>query len=151
MYPEDCDQPQLMCTTERMCPHVYLCVGVHMSLYVCTHGCVCVWVQVSVLEYVYMGPCLFQEVDPPHISLCVPLLTSGISSSMSFDEEEEDEDENSSSSSQLNSNTRPSSATSRKSIRVSEELLSKKLDGSVQRTACPGEVDHVCEDMMEVL
>ncbi|XP_024894550.1 tubby protein homolog isoform X3 [Pteropus alecto] len=41
----------------------------------------------------------------------------GISSSMSFDEEEDDEDENSSSSSQLNSNTRPSSATSRKSIR----------------------------------
>nr|XP_023417482.1 tubby protein homolog isoform X3 [Cavia porcellus] len=41
----------------------------------------------------------------------------GISSSMSFDEEEEDEDENSSSSSQLNSNTRPSSATSRKSTR----------------------------------
>lgn len=42
---------------------------------------------------------------------------------MSFDEEEDDEDENSSSSSQLNSNTRPSSATSRKSIRVSEPLL----------------------------
>lgn len=41
---------------------------------------------------------------------------------MSFDEEE-DEDENSSSSSQLNSNTRPSSATSRKSARVSEEDL----------------------------
>lgn len=37
---------------------------------------------------------------------------------MSFEEEEEDEDENSSSSSQLNSNTRPSSATSRKSVRV---------------------------------
>ncbi|XP_066894809.1 tubby protein homolog isoform X5 [Kogia breviceps] len=41
----------------------------------------------------------------------------GVSSSMSFEEEEEDEDENSSSSSQLNSSTRPSSATSRKSIR----------------------------------
>ncbi|XP_034787971.1 tubby protein homolog isoform X3 [Pan paniscus] len=41
----------------------------------------------------------------------------GISSSMSFDEDEEDEEENSSSSSQLNSNTRPSSATSRKSVR----------------------------------
>lgn len=41
---------------------------------------------------------------------------------MSFEEEEEDEDENSSSSSQLNSNTRPSSATSRKSARVSEQL-----------------------------
>ncbi|KAM5223221.1 tubby protein homolog isoform 15-T15 [Hipposideros larvatus] len=40
----------------------------------------------------------------------------GVSSSMSFDEEE-DEDENSSSSSQLNSNTRPSSAASKKSIR----------------------------------
>ncbi|XP_011809763.1 PREDICTED: tubby protein homolog isoform X1 [Colobus angolensis palliatus] len=40
----------------------------------------------------------------------------GISSSMSFEEDEEDE-ENSSSSSQLNSNTRPSSATSRKSVR----------------------------------
>lgn len=44
----------------------------------------------------------------------------GISSSMSFEEDEEDEEENSSSSSQLNSNTRPSSATSRKSVRVSE-------------------------------
>lgn len=59
------------------------------------------------------------------VNVCVlipacSLLTIGISSSMSFDEEE-DEDENSSSSSQLNSNTRPSSATSRKSIRVSEE------------------------------
>uniref|UniRef100_A0A8C2S1I5 Tubby-like protein n=1 Tax=Capra hircus TaxID=9925 RepID=A0A8C2S1I5_CAPHI len=41
----------------------------------------------------------------------------GISSSMSFEEEEEEEEENSSSSSQLNSNTRPSSATSRKSTR----------------------------------
>lgn len=47
---------------------------------------------------------------------------------MSFDEEE-DEDENSSSSSQLNSNTRPSSATSRKSIRVSEEEPSSPLGG----------------------
>ncbi|XP_065384685.1 tubby protein homolog isoform X1 [Macaca fascicularis] len=41
----------------------------------------------------------------------------GISSSMSFEEDEEDEEENSSSSSQLNSNTRPSSATSSKSVR----------------------------------
>nr|XP_031315940.1 tubby protein homolog isoform X1 [Camelus dromedarius] len=40
----------------------------------------------------------------------------GVSGSMSFEEEEEEE-ENSSSSSQLNSNTRPSSATSRKSVR----------------------------------
>ncbi|KAG8438433.1 hypothetical protein GDO86_008929 [Hymenochirus boettgeri] len=39
----------------------------------------------------------------------------GISSSMNFDEEEDEEDENSSSSSQLNSNTRPGSATSKKS------------------------------------
>ncbi|XP_075043714.1 tubby protein homolog isoform X5 [Mixophyes fleayi] len=39
----------------------------------------------------------------------------GISSSMNFDEEEDDEDEDSSSSSQLNSNTRPGSATSKKS------------------------------------
>ena len=54
---------------------------------------------------------------------------------MSFEEEEEEEeeeeDENSSSSSQLNSNTRPSSATSRKSTRVSEELLlSRRADSS---------------------
>lgn len=56
-------------------------------------------------------------------SLFIPsysLLGPGISSSMSFEEDEEDEEENSSSSSQLNSNTRPSSATSRKSVRVSE-------------------------------
>nr|XP_009683012.1 PREDICTED: tubby protein homolog isoform X7 [Struthio camelus australis] len=39
----------------------------------------------------------------------------GISSSMNFDEEEDEEDEDSSSSSQLNSNTRPGSATSKKS------------------------------------
>eukprot|EP00063_Salmo_salar_P056644 XP_014031479.1 PREDICTED: tubby protein homolog isoform X3 [Salmo salar] len=41
----------------------------------------------------------------------------GISSSMNFDEEEDDEDEVSSSSSQLNSNTRPGSATSKKSCK----------------------------------
>uniref|UniRef100_A0A8C2XNG9 Tubby-like protein n=1 Tax=Cyclopterus lumpus TaxID=8103 RepID=A0A8C2XNG9_CYCLU len=40
-----------------------------------------------------------------------------ISSSMNFDEEEDDEDEISSSSSQLNSNTRPGSATSKKSCK----------------------------------
>ncbi|OXB61441.1 hypothetical protein ASZ78_015547 [Callipepla squamata] len=39
----------------------------------------------------------------------------GISSSMNFDEEEDEEDADSSSSSQLNSNTRPGSATSKKS------------------------------------
>lgn len=38
---------------------------------------------------------------------------------MNFDEEEDDEDEISSSSSQLNSNTRPGSATSKKSCKVS--------------------------------
>uniref|UniRef100_A0A8B9F7R1 Tubby-like protein n=1 Tax=Amazona collaria TaxID=241587 RepID=A0A8B9F7R1_9PSIT len=42
----------------------------------------------------------------------------GISSSMNFDEEEDEEDEDSSSSSQLNSNTRPGSATSKKSNKV---------------------------------
>ncbi|XP_068594810.1 tubby protein homolog [Brachionichthys hirsutus] len=47
--------------------------------------------------------------------LRVTMLKKGISSSMNFDEEEDDEDEISSSSSQLNSNTRPGSATSRKS------------------------------------
>lgn len=41
-----------------------------------------------------------------------------MSSSMNFDEEEDDEDEISSSSSQLNSNTRPGSATSKKSCKV---------------------------------
>ncbi|XP_076969995.1 tubby protein homolog isoform X3 [Tamandua tetradactyla] len=50
----------------------------------------------------------------------------GISSTMSFEEEEEDEDENSSSSSQLNSNTRPSSATSRKSVREAASANSPK-------------------------
>lgn len=44
----------------------------------------------------------------------------GISSSMNFDEEEDEEDEDSSSSSQLNSNTRPGSATSKKSNKVSD-------------------------------
>ncbi|KAI1889826.1 hypothetical protein AGOR_G00166920 [Albula goreensis] len=49
--------------------------------------------------------------------LRVTMLKKGISSSMNFDEEEDDDDdeEDSSSSSQLNSITRPSSATSRKS------------------------------------
>uniref|UniRef100_A0A673D073 Tubby-like protein n=1 Tax=Sphaeramia orbicularis TaxID=375764 RepID=A0A673D073_9TELE len=45
------------------------------------------------------------------------LACEGISSSMNFDEEEDDEDEISSSSSQLNSNTRPGSATSKKSCK----------------------------------
>lgn len=46
-------------------------------------------------------------------------LSTGISSSMNFDEEEDDDDDEvSSSSSQLNSNTRPGSATSKKSSKV---------------------------------
>ncbi|XP_042177097.1 tubby protein homolog isoform X1 [Oncorhynchus tshawytscha] len=49
--------------------------------------------------------------------LRVTMLKKGISSSMNFDEEEDDEDEVSSSSSQLNSNTRPGSATSKKSCK----------------------------------
>lgn len=42
---------------------------------------------------------------------------------MNFDEEEDDEDEISSSSSQLNSNTRPGSATSKKSCKVQHLTL----------------------------
>eukprot|EP00064_Thunnus_orientalis_P000999 superscaffoldBa00000061_g1000 len=57
--------------------------------------------------------------------LRVTMLKKGISSSMNFDEEEDDEDEISSSSSQLNSNTRPGSATSKKSCKstISREVL----------------------------
>ncbi|XP_039604440.1 tubby protein homolog isoform X2 [Polypterus senegalus] len=47
--------------------------------------------------------------------LRVTMQKKGISSSMNFDEEEDEEEEDSSSSSQLNSNTRPGSATSKKS------------------------------------
>ncbi|XP_064168774.1 tubby protein homolog isoform X2 [Anguilla rostrata] len=47
--------------------------------------------------------------------LRLTMLKKGISSSMNFDEEEDDEDEDSSTSSQLNSNTRPGSATSKRS------------------------------------
>nr|XP_056707464.1 tubby protein homolog isoform X4 [Euleptes europaea] len=47
--------------------------------------------------------------------LRVTMQKKGISSSMNFDEEEDEEDEDSSSSSQINSNTRPGSATSKKS------------------------------------
>ncbi|KAF5891668.1 tubby protein isoform X1, partial [Clarias magur] len=51
--------------------------------------------------------------------LRVTMLKKGISSSMNFDEEEDDDDDDevSSSSSQLNSNTRPGSATSKKSCK----------------------------------
>ena len=77
-----------------------------------------------------------------HLSLPIPLPGPGVSSSRSFEEEEEEEDENSSSSSQLNSNTRPSSATSRKSTRVrhfpaqqecgqqASEVRSSRLEGN---------------------
>lgn len=60
--------------------------------------------------------------SPPSIFLKC-FLCEGISSSMNFDEEEDDEDEISSSSSQLNSNTRPGSATSKKSCKVSTRKL----------------------------
>lgn len=46
---------------------------------------------------------------------------------MNFDEEDDDEDEISSSSSQLNSNTRPGSATSKKSCKVKNKLTKKHL------------------------
>ncbi|KAM5138447.1 LOW QUALITY PROTEIN: tubby protein homolog [Mantella aurantiaca] len=51
--------------------------------------------------------------------LRVTMQKKGISSSMNFDEEGDEEDEDSSSSSQLNSNTRPGSATSKKSNKES--------------------------------
>ncbi|XP_015419230.1 PREDICTED: LOW QUALITY PROTEIN: tubby protein homolog [Myotis davidii] len=62
--------------------------------------------------------------QPSGQDLRATMQRKGISSSMSFEEEEEDEDEYSSSSSQLNSNTRPSSATSKKSIREAASALS---------------------------
>uniref|UniRef100_A0A673CYN4 Tubby-like protein n=1 Tax=Sphaeramia orbicularis TaxID=375764 RepID=A0A673CYN4_9TELE len=57
-----------------------------------------------------------QHLHPGKITHTSVLACEGISSSMNFDEEEDDEDEISSSSSQLNSNTRPGSATSKKSF-----------------------------------
>uniref|UniRef100_A0A8D1W2Q0 Tubby-like protein n=1 Tax=Sus scrofa TaxID=9823 RepID=A0A8D1W2Q0_PIG len=53
---------------------------------------------------------------PSGQNICATMQRKGVSGSTSLDEEEE-EDESSSSSSQLNSNTRPSSATSRKSTK----------------------------------
>jgi len=53
---------------------------------------------------------------------------------MNFDEEEDEEDEDSSSSSQLNSNTRPGSATSKKSNKVRGEWRRR----SGQAAACCG-------------
>lgn len=61
------------------------------------------------------------------INISDTFLFEGISSSMNFDEEEDDEDEISSSSSQLNSNTRPGSATSKKSCKVSASLLNSTI------------------------
>lgn len=49
---------------------------------------------------------------------------------MNFDEEEDDEDEISSSSSQLNSNTRPGSATSKKSCKVSGVVIRLDTENS---------------------
>ncbi|XP_037695996.1 LOW QUALITY PROTEIN: tubby protein homolog [Choloepus didactylus] len=65
-------------------------------------------------------------VQPSRQELRATMQRKGTSSSMSFEEEEDDEDENSSSSSHLNSNTRPSSATSRKSIREAASANSPK-------------------------
>ncbi|XP_019375172.1 PREDICTED: tubby protein homolog isoform X3 [Gavialis gangeticus] len=55
----------------------------------------------------------------------------GISSSMNFDEEEDEEDEDSSSSSQLNSNTRPGSATSKKSNKEAASAPSPSTNEAV--------------------
>jgi len=54
-------------------------------------------------------------------------LFEGISSSMNFDEEEDEDDLVSSSSSQLNSNTRPGSATSKKSSKVAFLCLFRRV------------------------
>lgn len=61
-------------------------------------------------------------------------IREGISSSMNFDEEEDDEDEISSSSSQLNSNTRPGSATSKKSCKVSVAHLNRMIWPYTEKT-----------------
>ncbi|XP_060118927.1 tubby protein homolog isoform X3 [Heteronotia binoei] len=61
------------------------------------------------------GETLVSNQQQSKQDLRVTMQKKGISSSMNFDEEEDEEDEDSSSSSQLNSNTRPGSATSKKS------------------------------------
>uniref|UniRef100_A0A8C8C7I7 Tubby-like protein n=1 Tax=Oncorhynchus tshawytscha TaxID=74940 RepID=A0A8C8C7I7_ONCTS len=73
---------------------------------------------------VYGAACIYSSVviqtalpGAPQCHYIMYFLFEGISSSMNFDEEEDDEDEVSSSSSQLNSNTRPGSATSKKSCK----------------------------------
>lgn len=53
---------------------------------------------------------------------------------MNFDEEEDEEDEDSSSSSQLNSNTRPGSATSKKSNKVRGECWKRGVQAAVSCT-----------------
>lgn len=50
---------------------------------------------------------------------------------MNFDEEEDEEDEDSSSSSQLNSNTRPGSATSKKSNKVRGECQRRSMQAAI--------------------
>lgn len=93
-----------------------MCVCACGSVCVCVHVCVCIHIcrQISARSWGVFGP-------GPCSPRLPPLHGPGICSSMSFEEEEEEE--NSSSSSQLNTNTRPSSATSRKSVvRVSTKL-----------------------------
>uniref|UniRef100_A0A4W5LM20 Tubby-like protein n=1 Tax=Hucho hucho TaxID=62062 RepID=A0A4W5LM20_9TELE len=73
-----------------------------------------VWCSMH-LQFCYYSSSITRSTTMPLryvFSVC-----EGISSSMNFDEEEDDEDEVSSSSSQLNSNTRPGSATSKKSCK----------------------------------
>ncbi|XP_060623369.2 tubby protein homolog isoform X4 [Anolis sagrei] len=66
----------------------------------------------SRVQILTVGEACQDEDDGEIIASCQQ---QGISSSMNFDEEEDEDDEDSSSSSQLNSNTRPGSATSKKS------------------------------------
>lgn len=93
----------------------------------CLCSCVlCLCVQC----FVYGAACIYSSViiqtallGARQCHYIMYFLFEGISSSMNFDEEEDDEDEVSSSSSQLNSNTRPGSATSKKSCKVHHLML----------------------------
>lgn len=85
------------------------------------------WESVPVVGHMYCNISCYQLIAGKKtmdtflsffLFLCTFFVCEGISSSMNFDEEEDDEDEISSSSSQLNSNTRPGSATSKKSCKV---------------------------------
>ncbi|MEE6498673.1 hypothetical protein FKM82_003200 [Ascaphus truei] len=78
----------------------------------------------SQIQILTVGQSIHEEDDGESVAsgqqqskqdLRVTMQKKGISSSMNFDEEEDEDDEDSSSSSQLNSNTRPGSATSKKS------------------------------------